>query len=101
MGRGEVEGHERTLMQRAIRRADLVAAFLEQSWRMTPAEVDLLAVGLMARAAHREPTPEARLCELQAMVRRWARAASGRELHGSPALPASLPAPSWERPGRS
>ncbi len=62
---------ERALMERTLTLCDEVTRFLERTRGTTPAEIDLVGVGLLTRAAHRGLTPEARMCELQALVRRW------------------------------
>jgi len=71
----------RAQMDRTLALCDEVSRFLEQTCGTSAAEIDLVGVGLLTRAAHRELTPEARMCELQALVRRW--------VHESP--PAALP----------
>ncbi len=62
---------EHELMERTLALCDEVTRFLERTRGTTPAEIDLVGVGLLTRAAHRGLTPEARMCELQALVRRW------------------------------
>ena len=69
----EAARDERVLMERALALCERASRYLELSCGATPAEIDLVGVGMLARAAHRQATPEARMCELQALVRRWVR----------------------------
>ena len=65
---------ERAVMERALALGERASRYLGEACGASAAEIDLAAAAKLVQAAHRDLTPEARMLELQALVRRWVRA---------------------------